>query len=78
MEENKEEEKDFIWDFDEDDDSYLTNKISVVYERDQGYNKVMIGFSKGYEDYRISKLSNPERIVIDIPNATMKKRPTDN
>ena len=73
IEENTEEEKDVIWDFDENDDSYLTNRISVVYERDQGYNKVMIGFSKGYEDYRISKLSNPERTVIDIPNACAEK-----
>ena len=66
-------EEDKVWEFDENDKSYLTNRVSVVYERDQGYNKVMIGFSKGYEDYSVSKLSNPERIVIDIPNAFADK-----
>lgn len=66
-------EEDKVWEFDKNDKSYLTNRVSVVYERDQGYNKVMIGFSKGYEDYSVSKLSNPERIVIDIPNASADK-----
>lgn len=70
-EEGKDEE--LIWDFDEEDDSYLANKMGIVYEKDQEFTKVMMGFAKGYEDYKISRLSNPERIVIDIPNACTEK-----
>ncbi|MDQ2087827.1 AMIN domain-containing protein [Herbivorax sp. ANBcel31] len=62
-------EEESMWEFDEDDDSYLRNQMSLIYERNQDFNKVMIGFSQGYEDYNISRLSNPDRIVVDVPNA---------
>ncbi|TYQ16278.1 UNVERIFIED_CONTAM: N-acetylmuramoyl-L-alanine amidase [Acetivibrio alkalicellulosi] len=62
---------------DDDDDSYLLNRVSVVYENNQDHNKVMIGLNS-YNNYSISRISNPDRIVIDIPNAYVTEESTIN